>query len=206
MPTDGPVMTLPSTTLPMTEEAFERLALDDPEGRWERWDGVARSKPLMVFAHNEVADTLAFELRRQVSRSSFRVRAEKARVRRPRRSYHVPDVLVIPVALANAQRGRPDRLEAYSEPLPLVIAVGSRSTGRYDVMAKLVEYQRRGDAESWLVHPYERTLRAWRRQPDGSYGELLHVEGIVRPASPTSRSIWRHCLTEGRSAPGSARP
>jgi Uma2 family endonuclease len=54
-------------------------------------------------------------------------------------------------------------LEIYDEPLPLVAEVWSPSTGGYDVLAKLPEYRRRGDTEIWLLHPYERTLTAWRR-------------------------------------------
>ena len=61
--------------------------------------------------------------------------------------------------------------------------VWSRSTGGYDVDAKLPEYQRRGDLEIWRVHPYERTLIAWRRQLDGTYTELLYTGGRVRPVA-----------------------
>ena len=46
---------------------------------------------------------------------------------------------------------------------------------------KLREYQRRGDLEIWRIHPYEHTLTAWRRQPDGSYAESLHTSGTVSP-------------------------
>jgi Uma2 family endonuclease len=72
-------------------------------------------------------------------------------------------------------------LESYDTPLPLVVEIWSRSTGDYDIETKLREYQRRGDLEIWRIHPYERTLTAWRRQPDGSYAESFHTEGIVHP-------------------------
>ena len=62
-----------------------------------------------------------------------------------------------------------DVLEVYDQPLPLVVEVWSRSTGDYDVEEKLAVYQQRGDLEIWRIHPYERTLTAWRRLPDGSY-------------------------------------
>ena len=74
-------------------------------------------------------------------------------------------------------------LEVYETPLPLVVEVWSPSTGQYDVETKLLEYQRRSDAEIWLIHPYDRTLRAWQRQPDGSYREVLHTAGAVRPVA-----------------------
>ncbi len=57
----------------------------------------------------------------------------------------------------------------------------SPSTGSFDVEVKLREYQRRGDFEIWRVHPFERTLTAWRRQPDGSYLESLHRGGTIDP-------------------------
>ena len=71
----------------------------------------------------------------------------------------------------------------FSDPLPLVVEVWSPSTGDYDVDAKLPVYQQRGDLEIWRIHPYERTLTAWRRQPDGSYQETIHREGMVKPAA-----------------------
>ena len=67
--------------------------------------------------------------------------------------------------------------------MPLVVEVWSPSTGDYDVMTKLQQYQFRGDAEIWLVHPYDRTLTAWRRRPDGSYSETLYREGSIEPVA-----------------------
>jgi Uma2 family endonuclease len=65
----------------------------------------------------------------------------------------------------------------------LVVEVWSRSTGEYDVEEKLAAYQQRGDLEIWRIHPYERTLTAWRRLPDGSYDETIHQEGVVSVAA-----------------------
>lgn len=59
----------------------------------------------------------------------------------------------------------------------------SRSTGVYDVNAKIPIYQERGDLEIWRIPPYEHTLTAWRRQPDGTYDEQVFLEGIVCPAA-----------------------
>jgi Uma2 family endonuclease len=168
---------------PMSDEAFERLALGDPSAHWELYCGVPRRKPGMTFEHNEVSENLAFTLHAQLDRREYRVRTNKGHVRRPRRSYFIPDVFVIPRAAFEPKRGHPDDLEAYTEPLPLVVEVWSRSTGGYDVTDKLAEYQRRGDAEIWLIHPYERTLTAWRRRPDGSYDETVIIDGIVRPVA-----------------------
>ena len=57
--------------------------------------------------------------------------------------------------------------------------VWSPSTGEYDVDEKFPEYQRRGDLEIWRVHPYDKTITAWRRRNDGSYSETLYTAGSV---------------------------
>ena len=170
-------------TLPMTDAEFEQLALADLDGKWELWCGVPRRKPAMTWEHNEVTDELAFRLRSQLDRRRYRVRNAKGHVRCPERSYFIPDLFVIPAALFESRRGRPDQLESYTEPLPLVVEIWSRSTGDYDQGEKLEEYKRRGDAEIWLLHPYERTLTAWRRQPDGSYTETRYLGGTVQPVA-----------------------
>jgi len=90
-------------------------------------------------------------------------------------------VFVFPLELASNLRDRPDVLEAYEAPLPLVVEVWSPSTGNYDIEEKLREYQRRGDLEIWRIHPFERTLIAWRRQPDGSYTESHYAGGTIQP-------------------------
>lgn len=165
----------------LTEEEFERLALEDPKAKWELWCGVPRRKPWMTLEHNRVADRLAIRLGGQLDFRQYDVRIDKGHVRRPIRNYFIPDVFVIPAELTAGRLGQPTVLENYTEPLPLVVEVWSRSTGDYDQGQKLEEYKRRGDAEIWLLHPYERTLTAWRRQPDGSYTETVYHGGAVQP-------------------------
>ena len=65
------------------------------------------------------------------------------------------------------------------EPLPFVAEVRSTSTGDSDVKAKLPIYQQRGDAEIWLLHPYDQLVTAWRRQADGTYVSSVHDAGMV---------------------------
>ena len=101
-------------------------------------------------------------------------------VRLPTQAYYIPDVFVIPIELQEALWGR-GVLESYDAPLPLVVEIWSPSTGGYGVETKLREYQRRGDIEIWRLHPYEHTLIAWRRQPDGGYVETSYAGGIVHP-------------------------
>ncbi|MFN8557163.1 MAG: Uma2 family endonuclease [Dehalococcoidia bacterium] len=97
--------------------------------------------------------------------------------------YYVPDVLVIPTALADRLFAQPGAVEVYREPLPLVVEVWSPSTGRLDVDEKIPAYRQRGDAEIWRLHPYERTLMVWTRQADGGYTEAVHRHGRVRSAA-----------------------
>ena len=168
--------------MPVSERTFKRVALEDPEGHWELYCGQLRRKPGMTYDHNNVAMNLVFQLMQQVDRAVFQVRHNSGHVRRSSESYYIPDVFVFPTKLAEPLRGR-IVLENYREPLPLVVEIWSPSTGDYDIEVKLLEYQRRGDLEIWRIHPYERTLTAWRRQPDGSYVEGVHVGGVLEPVA-----------------------
>ncbi len=164
-------------------ETYERLALAEPDRKWELRDGYLREKPGMTFAHNWLEIKLGYMLMSQLDWSIYQVRTDSGRVRRPDATYFIPDVFVIPTAFTIPLRDKPAALEVYDQPLPLVVEVWSRSTGDYDVEKKLTVYQQRGDLEIWRIHPYERTLTAWRRLPDGSYEETIHREGIVRPTA-----------------------
>ena len=150
----------------------------------------------MSVEHNDAMTELSYQLRAQLDRARFRVRSNSARLHRPSLSYYIPDLLVVPTDLERSQRGRPGTLETYDSPLPLVVEVWSPSTGSYDVDSKLPEYQRRGDQEIWRIHPYERTLRAWRRQPDGTYSETLFHGGTVEPVALPGVSINLDALFE----------
>ncbi|MBA2277402.1 MAG: Uma2 family endonuclease [Chloroflexia bacterium] len=167
----------------VSQETFERFALDDPIRQWEMHRGQLREKPGMSFDHNDVMVYLGHFLMRQLDRDVYRVRVNAGHVRHQHDSYYIPDVVVIPLADAEHLRNRPDRLEVYDRSLPFVAEVWSPSTGDYDVDGKLPEYQRRGDLEIWRLHPFERTLIAWRRQPDGSYTETTYSGGTVDVAS-----------------------
>jgi Uma2 family endonuclease len=168
-------MTVSATT-------YERVALEDPDSKWEMICGRLRRKPPMTYEHNDLAFELAHAIRTQLNPRAFRVRCDQARVQTAG-SYFIPDVFVVPVTMTQAFRGRPETLEVYAEPLPLVVEVWSRSTGEYDVNEKLAEYRRRGDREIWLVHPYERTLTTWRRKPDGSYQETVYEHGELEAST-----------------------
>ena len=164
-------------------EAYERLALAEPDRKWELRDGVLREKPGMTAGHNWLEAQLGYKLMSQLDWSVFQVRVDAGRVRRPEATYFIPDVFVVPTAYVIPLMDQQDVLEVYDQPLPLVVEVWSRSTGEYDIEEKLAVYQQRGDLEIWRIHPYERTLTAWRRLPDGSYDETMHQEGVVCPTA-----------------------
>ncbi|MGD9890014.1 MAG: Uma2 family endonuclease [Dehalococcoidia bacterium] len=176
--------------MPVSEETFERVALEDPDGKWELHCGRLRTKPGMTTRHNEVGIVLAFRLQQQLSFDSYLVSGDRGYVRFSATRTYVPDVMVVPRAyVERKKREEPDRLEVYREPLPLVVEVWSPSTGKEDLSEKLPGYQERGDAEIWLIHPRERTLRAFVRQADGSYTETIYRGGAVHPAVLPNISI-----------------
>jgi len=164
-------------------EAYERLALAEPDRKWELRDGVLREKPGMTAAHNELAVTLGYILMSQLDRIAYRVRIDAGRLQRPAATYFIPDVFVVPTGYVTPLLDQQDVLEVFDQPLPLVVEVWSRSTGDYDVEEKLTVYQQRSDLEIWRIHPYERTLTAWRRQPDGSYEQSVYRDGTISPTA-----------------------
>lgn len=168
--------------MPVTEKTYEQVALEDPEGQWELVCGRLRSKPGMTQEHNDVAGLLTFFLQQLLPLEQFRVRMNSTRTRLPAGDNYIPDVVVFPTALMETLKGTRG-LEAYAAPFPLVVEVWSPSTGGYDVTDKLPGYRSRGDAEIWLIQPYDKTLVAWVRQPDGSYSEARYTSGEVRPAA-----------------------
>ena len=168
--------------MPVSDETYKRVEMEDDE-TWELVCGRLRKKPLMTTEHNQVQRTLQSLLATQLDRRQYTVGADVGRVRISTGTYYVPDLVVIPMALVNRLREQPGTFEVYDDPMPLVVEVWSPSTGDHDIDDKVCEYQLRGDLEIWRIHPYERTLIAWRRQPDGSYTETHYTSGVVRPAA-----------------------
>ena len=163
----------------MSEDAYQQFVLTGVEGAWELHDGRLVEKPAVTWKHGGIVALLSYSLQGQLDRAEYRVFYE-SRVRRPMATILMPDLMVAPAADGEAIRDVPV-LAIFSDPLPLVVEVWSPSTGDYDVDTKLPVYQQRGDLEIWRIHPYERTLTSWQRQPDGSYQETLHRGGIVTP-------------------------
>jgi Uma2 family endonuclease len=170
-----------TTERQVSEETYRRLALGNSQVELHR--GQLREKPGMSVEHGHVMDDLLAQLYAGLDRGAFRLRAQHARLRLSSETYYIPDIAVIPIAMEQELRARRGTLDAYDNPLPLVIEIWSPSTGDYDLTEKLVDYQRRGDLEIWYIHPYERSLTAWRKEPDGTYSQTTHHRGTVHPTS-----------------------
>jgi Uma2 family endonuclease len=172
------------STMPISDGTYERVALEDPEGQWELVCGQLRRRPGMTAEHAHVQDVLDDILHAQLHRNEFAIRVNTGRLRISTGTCYVPDLCVIPRAVEQRKRREGSKgLEIYAEPMPLVVEVWSPSAGEYDVEEKLREYQWRRDLEIWRIHPYEKTLTAWRLQPDGTYSETLYRSGAVEAAA-----------------------
>jgi Uma2 family endonuclease len=167
----------------VSEADYEEIVWSQPDRQWELVDGHLRERPGTSWAHGRVVMMLSHLLMNQLDLQQYEVRINEGRVRRPPATIFIPDLLVVPTAFGEEFADRPHVLAILSPPLPLVVEVWSPSTGNYDVDEKVPVYQRRGDQEVWRIHPYEQTLTAWRRQPDGSYDQTVYREGVVKPAS-----------------------
>lgn len=163
----------------VSEQDYLQLVMADPDSRWELLDGEPRARQPMTSRHEDISMYLGVALAGQLSRAEFRVRVAGSRLRRSAEWWFV---LVVPTALVLPQRDERTP-ELFRDPVPLVVEVWSPSTGSYDQRVKLAEYQARGDQEIWLIHPFERTLNAWRRAPDGHYEESAYRGGVIEPAS-----------------------
>jgi Uma2 family endonuclease len=179
----------------VSAKTYEQMVLDESARFWELRRGRLVEKPSMTWEHNITARNLAADLTSQLDRRDYTVSLNIGRVSRPEESFFIPDVFVIPREMQRRLR-RPRRMEAYPEPLPLVVEIWSPSTGEYDIESKLPEYMERGDPETWRIHPYERTLIAWRRQPDGRYTEILFTEGVIEPVALPGVRIYLDPLFE----------
>jgi Uma2 family endonuclease len=168
--------------MPVSEALFQEVAFADDTASWELICGRLRPKPPMTAFHAQTIRVLVRDLGPQLPSAELIAGGEGPHLRVPGGNVRRPDVCVVPIeAVKRHQREFPTALETYDEPMPLVVEVWSPSTGEYDVDTKLLEYQRRGDLEVWRIHPFERTLIAWVRQPDGTYTETLYTTGAVRP-------------------------
>ena len=186
-----------TTATTISEQEYRKLAFNDYKTKWELWDGVLVEKPLMSVMHEDLGFQLGRVLQNQLDLSIYRVSVNGAKLRYTARNYFIPDVAVVPASLVLSRRSDPTALNDYTDPLPLVVEIWSRTTGDYDFTAKLPVYRERGDLEIMYVQPYEPTLRAWRRQPDGTYIEELYQGGSVPVLSLPGVTFDLDALVDG---------
>jgi Uma2 family endonuclease len=167
----------------ISEEAYTNLVFANPDRKLELYDGEVREKPGVSYEHIRVSTLLARQLLPQIDITRFDVSINDLRLRRPTDTIFIPDLVVVPIEYGREFRVRPGVLAIFRDPALLVVEVWSASTGDFDLNVKIPIYQQRGDREIWRIHPYEKTLTAWRRQPDGTYEETLYREGAIRPAA-----------------------
>lgn len=133
----------------------------------------------MSFGHNRTARGLARQLILQLSPDEYEVLQNQGHASLPGGDSYIPDVAVVPSVLTAVFLSDPRRFETYSDPLPFVAEIWSPSTGNYEVDVKIPGYQRRGDAEIWRIHPFDRTVTIWRISTDGHYVETLYRSGVL---------------------------
>ena len=85
----------------------------------------------------------------------------------------------MPASSAASFVEQPRTFESYRDAFPLVVEIWSPSTGNYDIDRKIPGYRARGDLEIWRVHPFDRVVTAWRRDPDEHYVESTFRAGTV---------------------------
>ena len=170
------------------EATFLALAASDPEARWELWDGVPQARPAMSVEHNRAAVKLIVMLDPQLDPDRWELRSQAGYVRWSERNAFIPDLMILPRALGDAQYAS-GSVERYADPGPLVVEIRSPSTGEYDRGVKLAAYKARGDAEVWLLHPAAGFLQRWVRQPEGGYVESVHERGTIALAALPGVSV-----------------
>ena len=126
-----------TTTTTVSEQEYRELVLSDDDRFWELWDGVLVEKPPMSMRHDNVASYLGAMLIFQLDPNEYVVNINSGKTRYTARNYYIPDVVVIPAAYQQPFEHDPRSFNAYTDPLPFVAEVWSRTTGGYDMAAKL---------------------------------------------------------------------
>jgi Uma2 family endonuclease len=154
---------------------YERLAVLEEHKLTELWDGVPVEKPVMRQGHGDAMVFLALALGPQLDLGHVRLRVNHTKLAIPGGNYFIPDVAIVPAPAI----GVPDAADLFHVPAFLVVESWSPSTGACDARVKIPGYKARGDAEIWRVHPIERSVVRWVRQPDGRYDETLVTSGRI---------------------------
>ena len=67
--------------MPVSEQTYACVALEDPEGQWEPHRGRLRENPAMTVAHNRIGVRLGYQLLQHVNWKAYEVRINAGRVR-----------------------------------------------------------------------------------------------------------------------------
>jgi len=130
--------------MPVSEATYKQVALEDPDGKWALICGCLQQQDRMTAAHNDISRVLGFRLQAQLPLTDFRVCVDNGRVRRPSGTFFIPDLMIVPTGAVEAfKREHPTELEAYDQPLPLVVEVWSPSTSAYDRETKAPDWRAR---------------------------------------------------------------
>ena len=169
--------------MPIGEDLYHRVAPAETDETWDLHEGWLRYKPGGSFGHGELLRQVMYRLMDRLDRDEWHLRCNAGRLAFGRNTYLVPGLFVFPadyLEAAVATHGW-EALEVYREPVPFVVEAWEPPSEwfGYDGDRKLPIYRQRGDREIWRLHPYERTLHGWRRQPDGSYEEFVMIHGVV---------------------------
>ena len=84
--------------MPVSEETYRQLAVEDVDGQWELHCGRLVQKPGMSYEHSHLTMELVRLLFTQLHTEEYTVRSNNGRVRTSG-SYYIPDVYVLPVDL-----------------------------------------------------------------------------------------------------------
>src|SRR2546429_2039008 len=88
----------------VSAKTYEEVALEDDDGHWELDHGCLRQKPGMSFDHNGIMRALARRIDRQLDEREYEVAMDSSKTRIESGTFYIPDLVVIPTALA--RRGR----------------------------------------------------------------------------------------------------
>lgn len=142
----------------------------------QRWELIAGEAFCMSPAPSRYHQQLSVRLERQIDRyvqdkpcelyhAPFDVRLS----RQPESSDNYVETVVQPDIVVVCDRAKLDDKGCNGAP-DLVIEITSPNTARMDLTVKFDLYEKHGVKEYWIVHPVEKTVMAFRLQPDGCYG------------------------------------
>ncbi len=140
--------------------------------RWELIDGVAYN---MIPAPTRLHQEVSRELLRQFANHLLGKRCQvydapfDVRLPAPGESDTAASTVVQPDLVVVCDHAKLDEQGCKGAP-DLVVEILSPATAAKDLKEKFVLYERVGVVEYWIVHPVEKAVTIYRRDPEGLYG------------------------------------